>query len=122
MAHEIIPPGFERNDDRGLFREIINSGEWKAVNWAKMSPGATLGNHYHEKTVMFFYVMNGSAHIRTLDVGTGARDEFELKQGQGVFFKPMESHIISFTDESEVLMLKSQPFDPSDPDIVHYPV
>ncbi|MCX5874540.1 MAG: cupin domain-containing protein [Deltaproteobacteria bacterium] len=122
MAHEIIPPGFERNDERGLFREIINSGDWKAINWAKMRPGAILGNHYHKKTVMFFYLINGSARIRTVDINTGQRDEFELKAGQGVFFQPMESHIISFVDESEVLMLKSLPFDPADPDIVHHPV
>ncbi len=122
MEHKIIPPGFERTDERGLFREIINSGEWKAVNWARMNPGATLGNHYHEKTVMFFYLVNGSAYVRTVDVVTGSRDEFELNPGQGVFFQPMESHIISFTDESEVLMLKSKPFDPKDPDLVHYPV
>ena len=122
MAHEIVLPGFERNDDRGLFREIINSGEWRAINWAKMLPGATLGNHYHKKTVMFFYLVNGSANVRTVNVNTGLRDEFELREGQGVFFHPFESHIITFVVESEVLMLKSLRFDPADPDIVHYPV
>ncbi|MFH0959096.1 MAG: cupin domain-containing protein [Pseudomonadota bacterium] len=122
MAHEIIPSGFERKDERGLFREIINHGEWKAVNWAKMNPGSTLGDHYHVKTIMFFYVINGSANVRIVNVNTGSRDEFQLKPGQGVFFHPMESHIISFAEESEVLMLKSEPFDPAAPDIVHYPV
>ncbi|MCL5124957.1 MAG: cupin domain-containing protein [Deltaproteobacteria bacterium] len=122
MAHEIFIPGFERNDERGLFLEIINSGEWKAVNWARMLPGASLGNHYHKKATMFFYLISGSAHVKTIDINSGERDEFELSGGQGVFFPPLESHIIIFSTESEVLMLKSLSFDPSDPDICHHPV
>ena len=88
MAHVIVPPGFERNDERGLFCEIINSGDWRAVNWAKMCSGAILGNHYHKKTVMFFYLIKGSVHIKTINVNTGERDEFELKPGQGYSSSP----------------------------------
>ncbi|MGC8603456.1 MAG: hypothetical protein ACP5VS_07200, partial [Desulfomonilaceae bacterium] len=103
MTHKIILPGFERTDQRGLFREIINSGQWRAVNWAKMLPGSSLGNHYHKKTVLFFYLINGLAHVKTIDVNTGLKDEFRIKSGQGVFFKPFESHVIDFESESEVL-------------------
>ena len=122
MPHEICLPGFERNDDRGLFREITNSGEWRAVNWARMLPGSSLGNHYHKKATMFFYLISGSAHIKTVDINSGDRDEFELCGGQGVIFPPLESHIIVFDRESEVLMLKSESFDPANPDICHYTV
>jgi len=122
MASEIIVPGFERNDERGLFREILNSGDWQAMNWARMKPGSTLGDHYHKKTTLFLYLVTGSAGIKTVHIVNGQREDFELKAGQGVLFKPLESHVIRFLEESEVIMLKSLKFDPADPDIYHHPV
>lgn len=122
MAHEILKPGFERQDDRGLFREILNSGQWEAMNWAMMKKGSVLGNHYHKKTTVFFYVVNGLTKIRTVNVDTGERDEFSVPEGHGVMLSPMQSHAIHFMEESQVIMLKSHRFDPSDPDTFHHTV
>lgn len=122
MTHEILKPGFERNDDRGIFREILNSGHWEAMNWALMNEGSVLGNHYHKKTIVFLYVVSGCARIRTVNINTEERDEFVVMEGQGVMLKTLESHAIHFVEQSQVIMLKSSRFDPNDPDTFHHTV
>lgn len=122
MTHEICPPLYERRDERGSFAEILNSGSWEALICGSMNPDAVMGNHYHEKTTVFFYLVKGSARIKTVHVETNAGDEFLLGCGQGVLLPTRESHAIRFLEESEFVMLKSHRYDPTDPDTFPFPV
>jgi dTDP-4-dehydrorhamnose 3,5-epimerase-like enzyme len=122
MSHEILAPSFERTDSRGLFQEVLNDGRWEALLVGRMNPEAVLGNHYHKKTVIFFYLTGGSVHIKTVNVETGERDAFSLRSGQGVMLHTDESHSIRFLEESAFVMLKSLRYDPADPDTYEYPV
>jgi dTDP-4-dehydrorhamnose 3,5-epimerase-like enzyme len=122
MGHEIITPSFERNDRRGLFQEVLNDGRWESLIAGRMNPGAVLGNHYHKKTVIFFYLTRGAVRIKTVHVRTNEIDVFSLQSGQGVLLHTDESHIIRFLEESEFVMLKSLRYDPADPDTYEFPV
>jgi quercetin dioxygenase-like cupin family protein len=122
MPHEILPTSFERNDERGVFREILNTGHWESLIAGRMNPQAVIGNHFHKKTVIFFHISQGSARIRTIDVKTGERDDFSLRSGQGVILRTNESHAIRFLEESDFIMLKSVKYDPADPDTFDFPV
>lgn len=122
MPHEILAPAFERRDDRGTFRELVNGFPAQALLCGRMRTGAIMGNHYHRKTRVFFYLLRGGATIRTVNVETGAQDAFELAENQGVFLEPGESHAIRYVADSEFLMLKSLAYDPADPDTYSHPV
>jgi quercetin dioxygenase-like cupin family protein len=122
MSHDKIAPSFERTDDRGLFQEILNDGHWENLIRGRMNPGAVIGNHYHKKTVVFFYLTTGSAQVKTVNVDTGAREDFGLHANQGILLKVNESHAIRFHEESEFIMLKSLRYDPADPDTYGFPV
>ena len=122
MPHEILPTTFERNDERGVFREILNKGRWEALIAGRMNPQAVIGNHFHKKTVIFFHIANGAARIKTINVETGKRDDFLLHTGQGVVLPVNESHAIRFLEESDFIMLKSLKYDPADPDTFDFPV
>ena len=122
MPHEVLPTNFERNDERGLFREILNDGRWESLIAGRMNPRAVIGNHYHKKTVIFFHISNGSARIKTININTGSKDDFLLRSGQGVILHTNESHAIIFLEESDFLMLKSVKYDPSDPDTFDFPI
>jgi quercetin dioxygenase-like cupin family protein len=122
MAHEILPPRFERRDDRGVFREVLTGFPAGTVVCGRMKAGAVMGNHYHRRTRVFFYVLAGEADVRTVDVETGAKDAFRLEENRGVFFEPGQSHAIRFGVDSEFLMVKSLPYDPADPDTIEFPV
>jgi len=122
MTHEICSPLYERCDERGSFVEVLNSGPWEALIRGSMNPDSVLGNHYHERTTIFFYLVKGSARIKTVHVETSVGDEFLLCCGQGVLLPTKESHAICFLEESEFVMLKSERYDPSDPDTFPFPV
>ncbi len=122
MSHEILPPAYERNDERGTFREVLNNGHWEALLSGCMHADAVMGNHYHKKTVVFFFLTRGSAAFKTINVETGEKDNFDLKSGQGVMLAVNESHAIRFLDESEFIMLKSHRYETADPDTFHFSV
>ena len=122
MPHAIVGPTHVRRDERGELLEIVNNFPAKALLSGSMKAGAVMGNHYHRRTRVFFYLQSGSAQVKTVHVATGARDAFSLLAGQGVVLEPNESHAICFTAESGWLMLKSQAYDPADPDTFEYVV
>jgi hypothetical protein len=122
VAHRVVTPGFERRDGRGVFREVLNGFSAQTLVTGTMREGAVMGNHYHRKTRVFFYLGRGEASVRTVHAETGARDEFSLGENQGVFLEPNESHAIRFHTESEFIMLKSLRYDPEDPDTYELPV
>jgi hypothetical protein len=122
MGHEILTPCFERTDDRGIFREVLNDGNWEALICGRMNPDAVVGNHYHKKTLIFFYLSSGSVRITTVNMETGAKDVFLLKSGQGVILTINESHAIRFLEESDFIMLKSLRYDAADPDTYLFPI
>ena len=122
MAHEVLGPRFERRDGRGVFREVLTGFPAGTVVCGQMGAGAVMGNHYHRRTRVFFYLLAGRAGVRTLNVETGAADQFLLAENQGVMLEPGESHAIRFLVDSEFLMLKSLPYDPKDSDTIAYPV
>jgi quercetin dioxygenase-like cupin family protein len=122
MTHEILPPLFERRDDRGVFREVLAGFPAGTVVCGRMNAGAVMGNHYHRRTRVFFYLLAGAADVGTVNVETGAKEKFRLAENQGVFFEPGESHAIRFREDSQFLMVKSLPYDPEDPDTIEFPV
>ena len=122
MPHAIVVPGFERRDDRGVFREVVNGFDARTLVCGEMKAGAVLGNHFHRRTRVFFYLAHGEAQVRTLHVETGEKDLFFLRENQGVFFEVNESHAVSFLRDGEFVMLKSLAYDPADPDTFAHPV
>ncbi len=122
MAHDILKPTFTRTDARGVLHEILNQGSWESIVGGTMNPGAVMGNHYHKETLVFFYLLSGSATVKTIDVASGARDEFRLEAHEGVLFPVNETHAVRFGEVSDFLMLKSKQYDPQNPDTFAYPV
>jgi dTDP-4-dehydrorhamnose 3,5-epimerase-like enzyme len=122
VPHEVVVPGFERRDDRGVFREVVNGFDARTLVCGEMKEGAVLGNHFHRRTRVFFYLAHGEARVRTLHVETGEKDLFFLREAEGVFFEVNESHAIRFLRDGEFVMLKSLSYDPADPDTFPHPI
>ena len=122
MPHAILGPTHVRRDARGELREVVNGFPAKALLAGRMNAGAVMGNHYHRRTRVFFFLQSGKATVRTVHAETGARDSFELAAQQGVVLEPNESHAIAFEAPSDWLMLKSEAYDPADPDTFPLPV
>jgi dTDP-4-dehydrorhamnose 3,5-epimerase-like enzyme len=120
MGLSIVEPIYTRQDERGLFQEVIRGKAWRTVIVGHMRSGSEMGHHYHRKTQVYFHITSGAAKVSTEDVETGDRDQLELSSGQGVLLEPKQSHVIRFTCESDFLMLKSLGYDPENPDTIQY--
>jgi quercetin dioxygenase-like cupin family protein len=120
MHPRVLRPTFERRDARGLFLELSNGETWQSVNAGYMQAGATLGHHYHKRTTVALFVLSGSATVRMLNIASGEAHEFPLEEGEGVRFLPYETHAVTFHLASHFLLLKSNPYDPTDPDTFAY--
>ena len=115
-------PVYVRRDGRGLFEELLNTGRWESLINGRMDAGAVMGHHYHHHTIVAFFLLEGRSRIVTLDVGTRARHEYEIRAGQGFIFRPSEARTITHQEDVRFLMLKSHRFDPKDPDLIEFQV
>ncbi len=114
---ELVNPSFTRIDDRGTFVEALNGETWNNISFGSMNKDAVMGNHYHKKTDVFFYVTKGSVEVKMIGVKNGKlKEKFILKQNEGVIFKTWYSHAIKFLEESNFVMGKSLKYDEKDPD------
>lgn len=108
--------GFVREDKRGIFVEAINSRAWKSIIWGAMKKGAVMGNHYHKKTTVFFYLVSGSAEVNIIDVMTKKTEYVQITQNEGIILPPNHSHAIIFTKDSSFIMGKSHTYQKENPD------
>ncbi len=113
---------YVRQDQRGSLTEIINEGTWRSVLTGDMHAGAVIGDHYHKITDVYLHLLSGQATVHTRSVADGSCESFTIFAGQGVLLPAMESHHVRFTEASNFLLLKSQPFDPEHPDTYPLPV
>ena len=116
----IVDPTYVREDARGRFVEVLADGTWKVVIHGRMRTGAVLGNHYHRRTRVFFYLIAGKADVQTVQVSDGAGRRFHLNVGQGTYLEPGWAHAIRFREHSEFILLKSRRYDPANDDTYPY--
>jgi len=117
-----VGPTFVREDERGSFIEVVNSGPWETVITGSMRAGAVLGNHYHKRTRMFFFLASGAAHVHVVSVTSRSRDCHELTAPEGLYLEPGQAHAIRFTGKSTFILLKSHPYREDDRDTYPFAV
>lgn len=108
--------GFIRNDKRGTFVEVINSRAWRSIICGEMKSGAIMGNHYHKKTTVFFYLISGSAKINIVNIMTKKTEGVQIAQNEGIILSPNHSHAIIFKTDSSFILGKSQKYQRENPD------
>jgi dTDP-4-dehydrorhamnose 3,5-epimerase-like enzyme len=120
--HTILRPTFERKDARGTFLELLNDGHWESLICGRMEPGAVLGQHYHRRTAVFFFLLEGDATVTSVHVDSGARVQDHLPSMHGVLFPVNVAHAIRFSRSSSFVMMKSMRYDPQDTDTITFEV
>lgn len=106
----LITPEFSNIDNRRTLSQILTANI-QQVNRYECQAGVTLGNHYHERTIEYFYVIKGKILIGN-EFGKSVVNEGEL---YAVF--PQESHIITTEGPATFLTFLTSPFDPKRPDL-----
>ena len=101
---EITHPPVAFRDDRG---EIIDVAEGIDFNYATVistRKGVTRGNHYHEKTTQWVYLLRGRmmAHSR---MPGGKLERAVLERGDLLKNVPFEHHALTALEDSEFMVL-----------------
>lgn len=114
MKLHVFHPAFNRNDHRGDLIEIINGSRWQNISYGHIKKNAMMGNHYHKKTIVFFFLLKGNAIVDVVNAKTQETGYARIKQNEGIIFGPYISHAIRFQRDSMFLMGKSKKYDISD--------
>jgi len=101
-----IKPSFV--DARGGITDLISDSEINSVTIITFSQDAVRGNHYHERTIQWNYIISGEILLVTQFPG-GSRHETILKKGDMVVTQVRESHALKAITESEVLIITKGP-------------
>ena len=115
-------PTYIREDERGLFLEVVNSGQWQTVLFGDMRGGAVIGNHYHKRSRCFVFLTSGAALVEVVEVESGSRSSSRLTTHEGLCLEPNHAHAIRFEEDSTFILLKSEAYSDDDPDTYEYKV
>jgi len=120
---KILPDNYVRLDERGEFIECVNSEQvWKSINGGFMKKGSVMGNHYHKKCYMLFFLLSGSAEMYMKHVDS-SKDEVKkviMNAPGGVIYEPLEVQAVKYLQNSTFLMLKSEVYNVGDNDTFSY--
>lgn len=100
-------PNFE--DARGEIRDLVTHQGIDAVTYLTSKNGAIRGNHYHEHTVQWEYVLSGSYECYSRQ---GLDGEVEMKiiaKGDLVRHPVGECHALKALEDSELLSMTKGP-------------
>ena len=103
---EISHPAVAFQDDRGQIIDVMESLDFNSATVISTRKGAVRGNHYHQKTIQWIYVLRGKvlAHSRMPD---GPLQSAVLETGDLIKNPPFEQHAFTALEDSEFLVLSA---------------
>lgn len=119
-----------KTDNRGWLFELVKSAGGGQVFVSKTKPGIMRGNHYHNRKVEKFCVIQGSGRIRLRRLLDNAIETIDVNDDpiKIVDIPPGYTHSIENTGDGEMLTLfwTNEIFNPNSPDtwpenVVHLP-
>jgi dTDP-4-dehydrorhamnose 3,5-epimerase len=107
---------YKRKDERGQLIELFK-GKFVQANLLIMRRGGVWGNHYHQKTTEYFYLLSGELNVSFKQLKTKKLKTCLYKKGEFFIVKPNTIHTIKVRKLSRCLVLYSRQFSRKNPDI-----
>lgn len=121
MNVHIVKRYMDRSDERGRMVGLVNSGDWREVNYVETRAGRTRGGHYHRETHELVFVLSGEIEVELRSVHDASDvATVSLKSGEGLRVDPFVLHTMRYTRDTVHVSLLDRPFDPDQPDL-HLP-
>lgn len=109
-------------DDRGYFQEIARERDLrhsiKQVSIFTIKSGKTRGDHYHNKLIETFIVLEGNCMVSIFD--ENFTKELFMSVGDCVTIFPKKQHKFYTEVHCKMLSLASEEFNKDDPDVFKY--
>ena len=103
---KITRPAFVHEDERGHIIDILAGVDFKYATIIASQEGVVRGNHYHEKTVQWVYVLRGQLKCLARKPGKDV-EEAILNSGCLLENEPYEAHTLVALEDTEFLVLTS---------------
>jgi quercetin dioxygenase-like cupin family protein len=104
---KIIPSNIH-SDKRGQIIDLIENENINAVTFLTFQKNAIRGNHYHEKTFQWNYVISGKIKIVTELPGKESV-EIIMEKGDLIVTLPGEKHALMGLEDSELMVFTKGP-------------
>jgi UDP-2-acetamido-2,6-beta-L-arabino-hexul-4-ose reductase len=109
-----------QGDARGIFAEMLRTGDSGQFSFFTALPGVTRGGHYHHSKVEKFLVVAGKARFGFRDMDTGLMHELFTDDGAPQIVETVPGWVHDITnvgdDKMVVLLWANEAFDPEAPD------
>ena len=106
------------SDERGLFFEVLNKINISHVIVTTFKKNAIRGNQYRKNMNQYFFLTSGKLKlIAKKPNDSNDKKEIEMIQGTMVFIPRGIAFVAKAIEESILLELSPQHFDPKNPDI-----
>ena len=111
-------------DERGWLVELLKANELekpvKQIHIASIKPKGVRGNHYHLKTIEWFFLIAGKAELFLQDIKTKEKISFKLspKEPKVITVFPNISHAVKNVGKEMVYLVNAQSdiYNPKKPD------
>lgn len=95
-------------DARGAITDLLENEEIHAITLISFARGAVRGNHYHEHTTQWNYLLAGRIRLAT-QLPQGEVIETILEKGELAVTIPQERHALQALENSELLVFTKGP-------------
>lgn len=95
-------------DERGSIFDIVLDDAIGAVGHVSFTQGAIRGNHIHERTTQWNYVVSGSLSVVVRDAN-GVLDEFQIQPGDLLKVDPGEAHAFQALSPTHIVVFTMGP-------------
>lgn len=103
---QLLKPEYVHADSRRKLTQLLTE-DIKQVNHYHAVKGATLGNHYHEKTREYFYVVKGTVYFNKVKI---------INKNNLFVVEPGEYHTIECLTEVNMLTFLTKAYNTEDKD------
>ena len=105
------------SDERGLFFEVLNNVQISHVIVTTFKKNAVRGNQYRNKMDQYFFLTSGKLKLITKNPNmSDGKNVTEMIQGTMVFIPKGIAFVAKAIEESILLELSPQHFDPKNPE------
>ncbi len=98
----------DHEDERGFISDIVENEEINAITLISINKGKVRGNHYHNYTIQYNYVISGKVRLITR-LDNEEKKEIVLHQGDVVYTELQEEHALYAIEDSKLLIFTRGP-------------
>jgi dTDP-4-dehydrorhamnose reductase len=110
-------PYFYFEDQRGKILGLLQTGNWKEINYIESQKKCIRGNHYHKRTKEAFFIIDGKIKVILKDLKNNKTKIFYVQKGDIFIVNKYVLHTFEIIKNASWINMLSKPMNENDKDI-----